>query len=293
MTLDQIKTLCCIVECGTLKKAADKLHKTQPALSMSLKKLEAEFGIELLTRDNYRLMLTEAGKPFYNKAKELLQSASQLNSLGKHLQEGNEAKIGIGYDVICPISDLLAILKKCQAIYPHTEIELIGGIRFSSLDLLKKEEVDLAITPWWPTLYALGDMESLPLTTFSVILVGTPDLFPPHKPVTTNDLKAQVHITVEQSQLVLDTRELNLLEGCREWRTKDAYTLKDMLVAGLGWGFIPEFLVADQLESGELIRLTPPEFENTISGEIRLIKRKKNTLGPVSSMIWNSFSKCN
>mgnify|MGYP005995008329 FL=1 len=93
MTLDQIRTLCRIVECGTLQKAAISLHKTQPALSMALKKLEAEYGFQILTRDNYRLTLTEAGKLFYHKAQELLQSASQLNSLGQHLGEGNEAKI--------------------------------------------------------------------------------------------------------------------------------------------------------------------------------------------------------
>lgn len=289
MTLDQIKTLCCIVESGTLKKASDKLHKTQPALSMSLKKLEDEFGIQLLTRDNYRLTLTEAGKPFYKKAKELLQSANQLSALGKHLEKGNEAKIRIGYDVICPIQDILAILKQCQVDYPYTEIELIGGIRFTSLELLKNEEIDLAITPWWTPLYALGDLASLPITTFSVILVSTPELFPEHQNVTVNDLKQQVHISVEQSELAFDTMDLIILEGCREWRTKDAYTLKNMLIEGLGWGFIPEFLVAEQLESGELVRLKPPEFESTISGEIRLIKRKNSTLGPVSSMIWDSF----
>ena len=93
MTLDQIKTLCRIIECGTLQKAAISLHKTQPALSMAIKKLEAEYGFQILTRDHYRLTLTEAGRSFYYKAQELLQSASQLNSLGQHLGNDNEAKI--------------------------------------------------------------------------------------------------------------------------------------------------------------------------------------------------------
>ncbi|GAA6173562.1 LysR family transcriptional regulator [Colwellia sp. KU-HH00111] len=289
MTLDQIKTLCRIVECGTLQKAAQSLHKTQPALSMSIKKLENEYGFQILTRDNYRLTLTKAGQSFYHKAQELLQSASQLSSLGEHLGEGNEAKIRLGYDAICPLTHILPILKRCQTQFPFTEIELIGGSRFSALDLLKKEEIDIAISPWWPTLYALGGLESLPVTHFSVILVATPELFPAHKRISISDLKQEVHIDVEASDLSFDTHDLILLKGCRQWRTKDAYTLKNMLVEGLGWGYIPEFMVEEELQSGELVKLKLNEIEHEISGEIRLIKRQECTLGPVSTMIWNEF----
>jgi len=289
MTLDQIRTLCCIVECGTLKKAAEKLHKTQPALSMSLKKLEDEYGFQLLTRDNYRLTLTEAGKSFYYKAKELMQSASQLNSLGEHLGKGNEAKIRIGYDVTCPISHILKVLKQCQEQFPFTEIELIGGTRFGALELLIKEEIDLAINPWWPTLYGLGDLESRPISNFNIILVATPELFPNYKSINISDLKKEVHLNIKESDLSIDTHDLMLLKGSRQWRTKDGYTLKNMLVEGLGWGYIPEFFIADELKSGKLIRLKPDELEYAISGEIRIIKRKQYTLGPVSSTIWNEF----
>lgn len=243
----------------------------------------------MLARDNYRLKLTEGGTSFYHKAKELLQSASQLNSLGEHLGTGNEAKIRIGYDVTCPISHMLSFLKQCQTQFPFTEIELIGATRFGALELLKKEEIDLAINPWWPTLYGLGDLESLPVTNFSIILVATPELFPSYKTISSVDLKKEVHLNIKESDLSFDTHELMLLKGCRQWQTKDAYTLKNMLVEGLGWGYIPEFFVDEELKSKKLIRLKPKEIEYNISGEIRLIKRKQYTLGPVSSMIWNEF----
>lgn len=291
MTLDQIKTLCRIVECGSLKQAAESLCKTQPALSMSLKKLEEEFGFQILTRENYRLTLTEAGKSFYHKAQELLQSSSQLASLGKHLGEGNEATVRLGYDVICPLQTILGLLKQCQAQYPYTEMELIGGSRFSALDLLKKEEVDLAISPWWPTLYALGDLESLPISHFRIILVAVPGMFVTPKGINVRDLKEQVHISVEESDLSLDSHDLILLKGCRQWRTKDAYTLKNMLMEGLGWGHIPEFMVEEELKSGSLVKIETTEIETEITGEIRLVKRQESTLGPVSRMIWNTFKK--
>lgn len=289
MTLDQIRTLCRIIEYGTLKKAADSLHKTQPALSMAIKKLEAEYGFQILARDNYRLTLTEAGKSFYHKAQELLESAEQLNSLGKHLGSGSEASIRLGYDAVCPIGNILDILKQCQKQFPYTEIELIGETRFGALNLLKKEEVDLAISPWWPTFYALGNLESLPISHFRVIMVSAPQLFSMKKTININDLKQHVHISIEESDLSFDTHDLMLLKGCRQWRTKDAYTLKSLLIEGLGWGYVPEFMVKDALEKGQLIQLKPSGIEHDISGEIRIVKRQESTLGPVTSMIWNSF----
>jgi len=290
MTLEQIRTLCCIIECGTLKKAADNLHKTQPALSMAIRKLEDEYGFQILARDNYRLTLTEAGKSFYYKAQELLQSSEQLNSLGKHLGIGHEANIRLGYDAICPISDMLDILKSCQEKFPYTEIDLIGETRFGALDLLKKREVDLAISPWWPSFYALGDLESLPISHFKVIMVAAPQIFGEKQNVAISDLKQHVHISIEESDLSFDTRDLVLLKGCRQWRTRDAYTLKSLLVEGLGWGYVPEFMVEQEIKNGQLARLIPDNLEHVISGEIRIVKRQEYTLGPVSSMIWNSFS---
>lgn len=289
MTLDQIQTLCRIVEYGSLKQAAESLHKTQPALSMSLKKLEEEFGFQILTRDNYRLTLTEAGKSFYHKALELAQSASQLHSLGQHLGEGNEATVKLGYDAIYPLPTILNILKRCQAQFPHTEIDITAGSRFSSLELLKKEDIDLAISPWWPTLYALGDLESLPISHFKIVMVAVAGMFESSNNIDVKHLKQQVHITVEESNLSLDNHDLILLKGCRQWRTKDAYTLKSMLLEGLGWGYIPEFMVAEELDKGTLVTIETDALETKIQGEIRLIKRQKSVLGPVARMLWSEF----
>lgn len=291
MTLDQIRTLCCLVECGSLKKAAESLHKTQPALSMALKKLEKEYGFEIFNRDNYRLSLTEAGKPFYRKAQELLLSTNQLNSLGQHLGAGNESKIRIGYDSTCPLPLILNVLKLCQKKFPHTEVQLISESRFGALDLLKKGQVDMAFGPWWPIFYALGDLLSFPIGYFKVLLVAAPELFNTKITTSITHLKEHVYIVAEESDLSFDTDELTILKGCRQWTTRDVHTLKQMLLAGLGWGFIPELMVSKEISQGSLIELKPQEIEFDFGGEIRLIRQAKYTLGPVASMIWSEFMK--
>ena len=67
MTYDQILTLDFIVKYGSFKAAAKEMYKSQPSLSMAIKKLEDEFQFQILSRDNYRPQLTEEGKVFYKK----------------------------------------------------------------------------------------------------------------------------------------------------------------------------------------------------------------------------------
>ena len=48
--------------CGTLLKASEELHITQPTLSRSMKKLEEELGVSIFHRENSKLSLNETGK---------------------------------------------------------------------------------------------------------------------------------------------------------------------------------------------------------------------------------------
>ena len=68
ITVDQLKVLEAIAEEKSLRAAAIRLHKTQPALSHSIKQLEVQLGLELFTRDSYRLRLTSTGKSIYQMA---------------------------------------------------------------------------------------------------------------------------------------------------------------------------------------------------------------------------------
>ena len=61
MTLNQLKYFCETCRCHSITAAANQLFVTQPAISLAIRELEAEFGITLFTRFNNRLTLTEDG----------------------------------------------------------------------------------------------------------------------------------------------------------------------------------------------------------------------------------------
>ena len=64
--------------CGTLLKASEELHITQPTLSRSMKKLEDEFGVSLFHRENSKLSLNETGKLAAEYARRALEANQEM-----------------------------------------------------------------------------------------------------------------------------------------------------------------------------------------------------------------------
>ena len=65
MTIDQIKMLHAVVQQGSMQRAAKTLHKSQPSLSVAIKKIEELYNIQLFDRQTYRPTLTTEGELFY------------------------------------------------------------------------------------------------------------------------------------------------------------------------------------------------------------------------------------
>ncbi len=60
--LNQLEQLLTVAECGTLSAAAEKLHLSQPALSRSMQRLEAELSVPLFSRQKNKIALNENGR---------------------------------------------------------------------------------------------------------------------------------------------------------------------------------------------------------------------------------------
>ena len=72
MDIDRVRYFNTFAETGSLVRASEILHVSQPALSKALKTLEGEVGLRLLESDGRGLKLTEAGKRFRDETRPLL-----------------------------------------------------------------------------------------------------------------------------------------------------------------------------------------------------------------------------
>lgn len=79
MTLESYRNFVAIVECGSILAASNKLLIAQPSLSNQLKNIETYYGAKLLIRNRHKLELTDAGRIFYLRAKEICQAEEKLH----------------------------------------------------------------------------------------------------------------------------------------------------------------------------------------------------------------------
>lgn len=78
MTLQQLKYILTIVNCGSISKAAKQLFISQPSLSNSVKEIEQEFGIEIFLRSAKGIALTNEGMEFLSYARQVVEQAELL-----------------------------------------------------------------------------------------------------------------------------------------------------------------------------------------------------------------------
>ena len=74
MDLLQLEHFLAVVEEGTFTRAAERVSRTQPAVSQSIKKLEEEIGGQLFARDLHDVSLTEAGKTLLEYARKMVRA---------------------------------------------------------------------------------------------------------------------------------------------------------------------------------------------------------------------------
>jgi DNA-binding transcriptional LysR family regulator len=80
------------------------------------------------------------------------------------------------------------------------------------------------------------------------------------------------------------------VEGVLRWSVTDVAAKKEVILAGMGWGGLPEHVVADALASGELVTLDVPEFE-VGAMELFAIRRRDRAHGVVASALWEELKR--
>lgn len=291
MTLEQLRILNHIVEYGTLKLAALKLHKTQPALSMAMKKLEDELGFKILDRGNYRLTLTPQGKTFYFEAESLLTNAEQLKQLGNQLAQDYEAKYKIYCEQICPEHLILPSLSSAYQAFPATEFHLQSGLKFTALEEVVQGNADIGIGPWFHLFHSQGDFESYCIGSFDVILVASPLLLKNNKINVIKDLQRLPNIVMPESQLDWDNEKLAYNSGSKKITVYDMQVMKTLIVEGLGWGLMPYYLIEKELHEEKLKVIDIKDKENRFTGEIRAFRKANTARGPVSDFFWKKLKE--
>lgn len=291
MTHDQLVAFVAVASHGTFSAAAGALHKSQPAVSKLVRNLEDELGLELLDRSAYRPRLTEAGQRFHARALAVVAETEALRSFGLRLAGAPEPVVRLVLDAITPLSLFVPVLQRVQARFPRVRYQLRTERRGGVLEALDDDAADLVVAS--PEGADRRRLSLRPLCEVRIVAVARFDhpLAAAPSPVPSHLLREHPQVVLRDSGRGEPTTDINVLPGGRHWTVTEVSAKHELIAAGMGWGGLPEHVVADALRCGELVRLDVREFE-VDAIELCTMRRRDRAAGVVAEALWVELGRC-
>jgi DNA-binding transcriptional LysR family regulator len=251
ITLDAIETLEAIQETGSFAGAAKRLHKVQSAVSYTIRQLEEALGVEVFDRSGHRAQLTEVGRALLEEGRLLLARARRLEALAARFQDRWEARMEVVIDGILPMGPLLQVLKRLadEAVPTRIQVkvEFLGGVQ----DRFEEDQADLMLVKdYTPSPGLIAHR----LSEVEVVLVASAEhpLARAEGPLELADLHRHVELTVHDPSGSRRLINPHLFGGERVFYLSDFLTKKGAIQLGLGFGWMPLYLVEEELRAGSL-----------------------------------------
>ncbi len=251
--IDAFNVLQVLVEEGSFAKAAERLHKAQSAVSYQVKKLEEHLGVQLFSRDQYRAELTSEGRVILAEGQRLLQHLANIEHLASRFSEGWEPKLELVIDGALPMEPIMTALKRMAEHQIPTKIQLnmefLGGVQHR----FERDNADLMLVKDYRT-GPYYHPQPLPAIT-SVLVTSTLHPLAQQKHISLPELQQHVELTIEDSSPNKTYRDELQFGGDKVFYLSGFIMKKNALLKGLGFGWLPDFLVQEELLSGELVEV--------------------------------------
>jgi DNA-binding transcriptional LysR family regulator len=262
MDLLQLEHFLAVAEERTFTRAAERMCRTQPAISQSIKKLEEELGTQLFARDLHDVSLTEAGKELVVYARRMVATRDEaMRHLGalKALTSGT-------LNVAAHESAAVYLLPAPLRYYLHRFPEIRVGIYRSRLTDIPRQvldrEVHVGFVKEEPGFHELRSVE---VHADEMVLVAAPG-----HPLAR---RANVHLSdLGGEQFILHhlciTTEQQILRLFEQHHTPcrivaevwSFENIKSFVAAEVGLAIVPKITVQQDLVDGSLVRIPVPEL---------------------------------
>ena len=247
---------CEVVEAGSFRAAADRLAMSAPMVSKHLAQLERTLGARLLHRTSRRLSLTEAGTVYHEQCRAALDCLQVAEASIGHRTQKPRGRLKVSAPVWCANRRFAEILCAYHQAYPEVMVDI----------RLENRKVDLVADGFDLALRATREPSAVliarPLCPVPFQLVASPAYLQRHGTPQVPDDLARLGL-IAPSYVNIDGLEIQGPSGKAQIRSaavmkSDDTTLSYHAVhAGLGFAYLPEWLVATDIGSRRLVRLLP------------------------------------
>ena len=256
-------------------KAAEALHITQPAVSQHIHYIEEYYQTKLFTFQGKKPVLTEAGEYLFHAFTTLSHDQVYLKEQLLSMQKKKPALI-FGSTLTIGEYVMPRFLIEYQTHHPDTVLTMITANTHELLDRISDGEIDFAIVEGY---FDKTQYDYLTFSSEPYIAVAGGPLFGDGHPRSLLDLLDQKLLvrepgsgTREILEKHLEARNLSIRDFSGVSEIGNIPALKSIVSAGLGITFLYRSAVAEELENGTLVDITPEDF--SITHDFTLIWQK-------------------
>jgi DNA-binding transcriptional LysR family regulator len=274
MELSQLEVFLAVAREHRFSRAAEKLHRTQSAVSQTIGKLEDELGEALLDRSSRDGVLTDAGQVLYEYAEKLLNLRHDAHESLASLRELQKGKLVIAANEFTALY-LLPVLAEFRRLHPMIKITVQRALGSRIPDDVLQHSAELGMLsykPEEPRLHAV-------VTYLDELVLVVPPKHPlaSAKEVSIRQLGAESFV----AHIVSSPYREKVLQTFERFKTPlhmglelpTLQAIKQFVAMGNGVAFMPEISVEAELGRGELVRI--PVRELRVQRKLRLIYRKE------------------
>jgi len=254
----QLRAFAALARMGSFTIAAKRLFLSQSAVSHSMKALETDVGCRLFDRMGKKVLLTQAGETLLHHAEKILQEMQAARAALDQLGKWGRGRLRIGASTTACQYILPPVLREFKASFPQTLITIEPGDTLTTIDLLHRSEVDLAIT-----LEPLNEpqLEFHPLFTDELsFLVAPTHPWAKDGHVNRLEIPRQNYVLYNKGSYTFRAiqeyfrDEEMVLNTVIELGSMDA--IKELVKLGLGVSILAPWIAQKELQEGSLVALS-------------------------------------
>jgi DNA-binding transcriptional LysR family regulator len=281
-SIDQLLVLLAVEGEGSFTAAARRLGRATSAISYAIDTLEQQLGLSLFDRGTTRKpRLTREGEAIVSEAKAVAFSVETLRARVRGFLESLEPEVSLVVDAMFPLDRLTGLLRHFNDRFPTVPVRLLvetlGGVERA----VREGHAGLGV----------GNPLHMNMTGFRQVGMEGVRMIPvaaPGHPLAKKGGGGGGREASDYIQLILserqaaDRRDYGVV-SLNAWRIGDLGAKHALLLAGLGWGGMPEPAVRSDLEAGRLVKLN---LRNWRGGEYNLLAIHKVDTPPGPAGRW-------
>jgi len=287
--MDQLRAFLAVVETGSFAAAGRRLKRATSAVSYSIAGLERQLGVALFDRERTKKpALTEAGIAVLSEAKTLALGVDNLRAKVSGLRTGLESEVSLVVDVMMPAARLVAAMQAFEQEFPTVTLRLHVEALGAVIQLVHAGVAHIGASG--PLHVNIAGIESIKAGGVQLVPVAAPGhplaASPANAP---GAARNHVQLVLTDRSKLTGDREFGVI-GVKCWRLADLGAKHALLLAGIGWGNMPEPMVRDDLAAGRLKRLDLPEGPGG-SYALQVIYRTDTPPRPAAAWMVSRFSR--